>query len=338
MKLSQLALRYRGAIIQSRWSPISRTGSFLTFALLTIGIIVSIGTKFTLASIPNVLPLVMGILVLDALSQLVPQNRFVKAVQSFLHGLSYLVITVLCAVFAAYAMQRLAFPLQDRLLARADMALGLNWLDYAHWVDDHLAVQRLFHFAYDTIQIQIALPLVVLAFSNRPTELREYLLAFAIALFVTIVISALLPAAGPIASVDRTAFHILRFTGATPLDHLMRLREAGPLILTDPPGGIATFPSFHATVAVLIPLILRGYPRIFMCLLVLDAAMLGGTVTEGAHYFCDILAGAGMAFFAYALAKRIIRAEDRPLAHRSDQFVGRPYPVPLVASDNINSI
>jgi membrane-associated phospholipid phosphatase len=46
--------------------------------------------------------------------------------------------------------------------------------------------------------------------------------------------------------------------------------------------------------------------------------MLGGTVTEGAHYFIDLVAGIGMAFFAYALAKRIIGIEDRsvyPLAN-----------------------
>jgi membrane-associated phospholipid phosphatase len=135
-----------------------------------------------------------------------------------------------------------------------------------------------------------------------------------------------MPAAGPIAFVDRATFHILRFTGATPLDHLIRLREAGPLILTDPPGGIATFPSFHATIAILTPLSLRSYPRILVSLLVLDAAMLGGTVTEGAHYFCDILAGGGMAFFAYVLAKRIIRAEDRSFHHRSNEFISDPYP------------
>jgi membrane-associated phospholipid phosphatase len=234
------------------------------------------------------------------------------------------VTTVLCCVLAAYAMQRFAFPLQDRLFATADMALGLNWFDYAHWVDRHLGIQRLFHFAYDTIQIQIALPLVVLAFSNRLNEVRIYLLAFAIALAVTIIISALMPAAGPIAFVDRAAFNILEFTGATPLDHLMRLREAGPLILSDAPGGIATFPSFHTTIAVLTPLTLRNHHRILVVLLVLDAAMLGGTVTEGAHYFVDILAGAGMAFFAYALAKHIIRIEDRLLHHQGNP-TSRPY-------------
>lgn len=110
------------------------------------------------------------------------------------------------------------------------------------------------------------------------------------------------------ALVDREAFNIIGFTGATPLDQLMRLREAGPLVLSDTPGGIATFPSFHATIAVLTPPTLRGHPRIFVVLLVLDTAMLGGTVTEGAHYFSDILAGSCMAFFAHALAIRIIRA------------------------------
>jgi membrane-associated phospholipid phosphatase len=258
------------------------------------------------------MPLVVGVVVLDVLSRFAPQTRFIQAVQTVLYGVLYLVITILCGVLAAYAMQRFAFPLQDRLFASADMALGLKWLDYAYWVDRHIAIQRIFHFAYDTFQVQIALPLVVLALSNRLNEVRAYLLAFAIAFIITIVVSALMPAAGPIAFVDRATFNILQFTGATPLDHLMRLRETGPLILSDAPGGIATFPSFHATIAILTPLTLRNYHRTFFALLVLDAAMLGGTVTEGAHYFIDIIAGIGVAFFAHSLAKRIIGVEDRP--------------------------
>ena len=106
----------------------------------------------------------------------------------------------------------------------------------------------------------------------------------------------------------------------------MRLREAGPLVMTNPPGGIATFPSFHATVAVLTPLTLRGYRPIFAALLILNAAMLAATVTEGAHYFIDVIAGSGMAFFAYALAKRIIRLEDRSFDQRRTQPVGHPSP------------
>jgi hypothetical protein len=71
------------------------------------------------------------------------------------------------------------------------------------------------------------------------------------------------------------------------------------------PGGIATFPSFHATIAILTPPSLRSFRLIFIALLFLNAAMLAATVTEGAHYLIDIIAGSGMAFFGYAMAKRI---------------------------------
>jgi hypothetical protein len=312
MNAGLLVRKYRGALVESRTSPISRSAVLLTFGLGTIALVASIITKFTFASLPNIMPLVIGVAILDVVTRLLPQTRFVEAIRTILYGALYLVITILCGIVAAYAMQRFAFPLQDQLLAKIDMALGLSWLDYANWVDRHDQIQRVFRFAYDTIQVQIALPLVVLAFSKQQNEVRVYLLAFTLAFIVTIVISALMPAAGPIGSVDRSGFAMLQFTGATPLDHLMRLREAGTLILTDPPGGIATFPSFHATVAVLTPLTLRHHPRILVGLLVLNAAMLGGTATEGAHYFIDVVAGIGMAFFAYLLASRIIRLEDRP--------------------------
>lgn len=310
MRLDLLAPEYRTIIFQSRASSISRSASFLTFGLAAIGLTASIATKFTFASLPNIMPLVAGVMVLDVLCRFAPQTKFVEAIQTVLYGALYLAVTILCGITAAYAMQRFALPLRDPLFANADLVLGLRWADYAHWVDRHVAIQRLFRFAYDTLQIQIVLPLVVLAFSNRLGEVRVYLLAFACAFTVTIIISALMPAAGPIAFVDRATFNSLQFAGATPLDHLTRLRAAGALILNDPPGGIATFPSFHATMAILTPLTLRSHHRTFVVLLILDVVMLGGTVTEGAHYFCDIFAGGCVAFFAYFLAKRLIRIED----------------------------
>lgn len=311
MNIGYLAPQHRSIFVQSRSSPISRAAGAAFLGLAIVGVTASLATQFTFASLPNIWPLVAGVVVLEVMGQLLPQLRIVDVIQTVAHGLLFLVMTCLGAVLAAYAMQRFAFPLQDRLFGSIDEALGLSWPSYARWVDGHLAVQRLFHFAYDSIQIQIVLPLVVLALSNRRFEVRAYLLAFAIALSVTIVISALLPAAGPVIAVDRASFEVLGFTGATPLDHLARLREAGPFILSEPPGGIATFPSFHATVAVLTPLTLRKHRRILFVLLVLDAVMLGGTITEGAHYFCDVLAGGGMAFFAHAVATSIIRTEDR---------------------------
>jgi len=311
MNFGLLFSKCRGAAIQSRISPVSRPAILLTLGLAVIGLIASVATSFTVATLPNIAPFVLGIFGLDVLSQFAPQTRIVEAVQAFIYGVMYLVVTCLCGVIAAYALQRFAFPLQDQHLANADLALGLNWEGFAHWVDNHPAVQNIFYWTYHSIAAQIALPLLVLVFAGQPSEVRTYLLAFTIAFVTTIIISALMPAVGPIVFVDRSGFHLLQFTGATPIEQLMRLREAGPLILRESPGGIATFPSFHATIAVLTPLMLRRYRRIFVALLILNAFMLGATVTEGAHYFVDIFAGAAMALAAYALANRIIGMEGR---------------------------
>lgn len=245
---------------RSRVSPVSYTAIFLTLGLVTIGVAASASTKFDFASLPNIILLVVGVAILDVVSQFAPPTRVVEALQTFLFGFLYLAVTIVCGVFAAYALQRLNFPLQDRFLDSADKALGFHWFNYAYWVDDHALVQQIFYVAYHSIMVQTLLPLVVLVFASRIGELRHYLLAYAIAFVATIIVSALMPAAGPIALVDRATFHILQFTGATPLDHLARLREAGPLVFDSAPGGIATFPSFHATIAILTPLALRSFP------------------------------------------------------------------------------
>jgi len=129
---------------------------------------------------------------------------------------------------------------------------------------------------------------------------------FAIAVVITIVIAAFLPAAGPTAIIDEAALPHLQFAGATPIDHLFLLRTVGPIVLFGDPGGIVDFPSLHATVAVLTPFVLRSYRRLFLILFFVNSAMLGGTVSEGRHYVCDIFAGIAVAFCAYLLAKRTI--------------------------------
>jgi hypothetical protein len=306
----------------ARTSPVSVSAILLVFVLIAAGIVASLATGFTLESLPNILLVVIGVLVLDVLIQFAPQNKVTIRVQTFLYGLLYLITACVCGVLAAYAMQRLGFPLRDHALNAIDVALGFDWPAYAHWVDRQPLLQSLLYPAYHSISLQIALPVLVLAAAGRLDDLRVYLLAFAIAFVTTIFISATMPAAGPIAFADRSAFDILRFTGATPIEHLNRLREAGPLVMTEFPGGIATFPSFHSTVAVLTPLALRRHRLIFAALLLIDAAMLAATLTEGAHYLIDVIAGSAMAVFGYMLARPIIRFENRMMLRRAEPARG----------------
>jgi PAP2 superfamily len=315
MTVNGMLTSIAGAMVQRRVSPISRVGFFLTVAMAAAAVVISVATVLVFLNLPNILPLVLGVLVLDGISRLAPQTLNIQAVQTTLYGILYLVITCFSGVLAAYAMQRFAFPLQDRLFTRVDAALGVNWFAIAHWVDGHLEIQRALKFAYASMGAQIAIPVVVLAFANRLSDLRIYLLAFTLALVVTTIIGALLPAASPIVLVDRTTFNVLRFSGATPIEHLARLRAAAPIVLSGSLGGVIAFPSFHAAVATLTPLVLYRYRGLFVALLLLDAAMLGGCVTEGAHYLSDVLAGIGIVFFAYFLAKHIIDLEDRLPPH-----------------------
>jgi hypothetical protein len=82
MNLSLLVRKYRSILVQSRMSPISRSATLLTFALVAIGLICSTATKFTFTSLPNILPLVGYVLVLDILV-LAPQTRIVEAHERF---------------------------------------------------------------------------------------------------------------------------------------------------------------------------------------------------------------------------------------------------------------
>lgn len=311
MTFGSIIAAHRSASVHPRISPVSRATCLVIFILLATGIIASLATGFVLASLPNILLLIIGALIIDVLLiHFAPRIVLVDSIQSALYGVLCMVTIAVCGVLAAYSLQRFDFPLRDNLLTHLDAAMGLSWPAYAHWVDNHFIVQTLFQTAYDSISLQVILPVLVLAFLHRQDEARVYVLAFAVALTVTIFISALMPAVGPVVFVNRAAFHILHFTGATPFGQLMHLREAGPLIQQAFPGGIATFPSFHATVAILTPLSLYRHRRLFIALAVFNLAMLGGTVSEGAHYFTDVVAGSCMAFFAYALAVRIIRLED----------------------------
>lgn len=70
------------------------------------------------------LPLVIAVMVVDVSSQFTPRTRIAEAVHTVNYGILLLVTTSLCGAIAAYALQRLAFPLQDQNMASIDAALA----------------------------------------------------------------------------------------------------------------------------------------------------------------------------------------------------------------------
>jgi hypothetical protein len=165
-------------LIQYRTSTISREAAILTLVLAALALTIAMWTQLKFAALPNMMPLTVGVLVLDILSQFAPQTPTVRAVQSMLFGVLYLAITCFCGVLAAYATQRFSLPLQDQFFERTDLALGVNWFDAVHWVDDRPVIHEILKLAYGTMSAQIALPVVVLAFLESVRRLQAGLQSF----------------------------------------------------------------------------------------------------------------------------------------------------------------
>jgi len=69
--------------------------------------------------------------------------------------------------------------------------------------------------------------------------------------------------------------------------------------------GIISFPSFHASMAVLFTAAVRGNRYLFVPTFCLNAILLIATVVIGYHYFVDVLAGVTIAFAALYCARAI---------------------------------
>jgi membrane-associated phospholipid phosphatase len=80
-------------------------------------------------------------------------------------------------------------------------------------------------------------------------------------------------------------------------DGSMRMIELGEA------QGLVTFPSFHTVVAVLLLLGFRHVPYLRWVGLVLNVLMLVSIPIEGSHYLVDLIAGIGVAWLAWGLAR-----------------------------------
>lgn len=100
---------------------------------------------------------------------------------------------------------------------------------------------------------------------------------------------------GPISAVAGDAEFLNPPTlGRTVADIVLALRD-GTLkqIHFDALYGVISFPSSHATVAVLLPFTLRRSALLFRAALLVDSPMLFSAVPSGNHYLTDVIGGLG---------------------------------------------
>ncbi len=230
----------------------------------------------------------------------------------------------LIAVFAATIAQFIAFlasgavlsylavttkfPLVDRYLAVADSAMGLDWLWLFTWVREHQEIARVLGLSYGTGLYQMLILMMLLPALGRLERMREFIWLFALATFITIPLSAVMPAAGAWAH-----YGVAHLTSNYYLPDFYALR-AGEMreIAMAKVTGIIQFPSFHASVALILIYVTRGISYLFPIACLLNVVMIASAPVYGGHHFMDIFAGLVVA----PLAIVILRAWQREPSER----------------------
>lgn len=199
-------------------------------------------------------------------------------------------------------------PLADDALARIEAMLDFDGPAYLAFLAEHPDLARGLALAYHSSGPQIGLVVIALSACGRTGRLWAFARLFTLALLACILVSALVPAAGTYAAAagqGRPAGGIETIGALWHLDMLRALRDGSfhTLALSEI-RGLVTFPSFHASLAVLTAWALKPVPVIGPLALLLNGAIIVAAVGAGGHYLPDVMAGAGLALILVAARRR----------------------------------
>jgi membrane-associated phospholipid phosphatase len=189
------------------------------------------------------------------------------------------------------------FPLADTALARADAFLGFDWHAWFIWVHDHAALHWILARAYASIPLQLLVLIIYFAFADAE-RLDELMLGAVITIVLTLPGLIFLPAVGAWTE------HGVGLT--EPWKHDILALHAHQLLVVANTQGIISFPSFHSACAVLLANMARRR-RIFLPILLLNVVMIASVMSEGAHYFVDMLSGCFVAVAAIVITRQVLR-------------------------------
>lgn len=245
-----------------------------------------------------------------------------------LEAIGLIVAFMMVGELLSYLLASAGGPLWDAQLYAADRSLGLDWRAYLTFVDANPWLGLTFNIAYRSIMPQVLLVIVLLGLSGRVVALHSFTGAFVLSGLVCMVVSALMPAYANFVYLGLSPADFPNLDPAAAFVHVKTLEDlrSGALTLlslTDAEG-IITFPSFHASLAVIFALALWELRWVRWPGLILNALMFAATPIDGGHYFVDVIAGTAIALAAWFAARALAQRETAPqLSLRGRLFASR---------------
>lgn len=200
-----------------------------------------------------------------------------------------------------YYASAAAMPLADPALAAFDALVGFDWVTWVQAVRSLPVLNWLLRAAYDSLMPQIIVTLALIACSGTQGRNAEFLLAAAVGLLLTVIISAWMPALGPWEHFGTGA---LNPSDTAYVPHVMAMRQGGQAAFDLAKlEGIVCFPSFHTVMALLLVHAHRGLRWSRLPFAALNLLMLLSIPSEGGHYLADMAAGALIAALTLAAVR-----------------------------------
>lgn len=193
----------------------------------------------------------------------------------------------------------------DAQLARADAMLGFNWLDTYSATVRIPKLEKILQFFYFTCFYTPFVVFALLSVTNSYDRLYRFHIGYGLSLALTTFIFWFFPAEAAFAYFlpkdTEVAGNVAHYSAA-----IAGLRD-GSLRLIDPfdLAGIISFPSFHATMAIMFAWATWHINWTRIPTSMLNGAMWASAIPIGGHYLVDLIGGTILAFVGIIVARNI---------------------------------
>jgi len=274
-------------------------------AVLTLVSFILTGLTINLASNPWVILSIGGILATSFFYRYRRPNPHLCALTE---AAAQLLLILLFGILLTYAAVAVKFPYVDAELYAIDNAIGFDRQSYLKFFADWPWLSKTVEASYFCMLPQFALVPAIMFFARKFERVQRMIVAIAISLVVTALISILTPSLTAFVHVDLAGLVTVPADAYTPVPTMEALRSgAMRAIHLNHLEGLVSFPSFHTTAALIFAwtLLTVRYIRLFG--IVLNLALIVATPVIGAHYFIDLVGGFAVAFAAMMTSQWLCR-------------------------------